>query len=143
MVYGQAANSYQKTAVETADSLKLIIMCYEAAINDLQNAKKYHQEHSMDQTYENVRHAQDIITELLVGLDYERGGEIAQNLSRLYNYMLRQLVGINTNKETSLYDHLIHLLSELKDAWVQIRSNGVAEMGSGDMSGRQGAAVLA
>ncbi|MCE5243231.1 MAG: flagellar protein FliS, partial [Desulfobacteraceae bacterium] len=53
--------------------------------------------------------------------DYEQGGEVSVNLSRLYNYMLRQMIGINVRQDTSMYGHLIHMLSELKEAWEQIR----------------------
>jgi flagellar secretion chaperone FliS len=121
MTYNLALKSYQRTDVETADNLKLVIMCYDAAIRDLEEARTFHVNRSMESTYKKIHHAQDIITELLVGLDYERGGEIAQNLSRLYNFMLRQLIGINSRQDTAMYDHLIHLLSELRGAWEQVR----------------------
>ncbi len=121
MTTNQALKSYQKTNIETADTLKLVILCYDAAINDLQEAKKLHEARSMDAAYEKIRHVQDIVTELLVGLDYERGGDISINLSRLYNFILRQLIGINSKQDTSMYDHLSKILIDLKDAWVQIR----------------------
>jgi len=65
----------------------------------------------MEATYGKIRHAQDILTELLICLDYDRGGVIAQNLSKLYNFLLRQLVGINSRQDTIMYDHLIRILS--------------------------------
>ena len=68
-----------------------------------------------------IRHAQDIITELLVGLDYERGGDIARNLNRLYNFVLRQLIGINSRRDTAVYGHLVKILSDLKDGWEAMR----------------------
>ncbi len=128
MYYSDAVNSYQKTRVETVDDLKLVIMCYDATIRDLEDAKKLHQGQAMVATYEKIRHAQDIITELLVGLDYDRGGVIAQNLSKLYNFLLRQLVGINSRKDTAMYDHLIRILSELRSAWEQVRLNSLREV---------------
>jgi flagellar secretion chaperone FliS len=121
MTYNQQIKNYQKTNVETADNLKLVIMCYDVAIRDLEDAKKLHESRSMDAAYQKIHHAQNIITELLIALDYERGGEIAQNLSRLYNFVVRQLVGINSRQDTAMYDHLIHILSELKSAWEQVR----------------------
>jgi flagellar protein FliS len=140
MVYGHAASNYQKTAVETADNLKLIIMCYEASIRDLHIAKEFHVDRRMEQAYEKIRHAQDLVTELLIGLDYEKGGEIAQNLSRLYNFVLRELIGVNSRKEASVYDPVIHVLTELKDAWEQVRRtnpqlgvSGANRMAQGDV----------
>jgi flagellar protein FliS len=97
-------------------------MCYDAAIADLEEAKRLHDIRAMEETYGRIRHAQDLITELLVGLDYERGGEIAINLSRVYNFILRQLIGINSRQDTKIYSHLIRILAELRDAWEQIRS---------------------
>jgi len=118
-------------------------MCYEAVIKDLHNAKDYHQAQDMDQAYHYIRHAQDIITELLIGLDYERGGEIAHNLNRLYNFMLRELVGINAQKDPVIYEQLIHMLSELKDAWEQIRNQHPAGHAWQDSTMGHGNRILA
>ncbi len=125
MALNYALNTYQKTAVETADPLQLIILCYDAAIRDLGEAEELHEKGSMDEAYTKIRHAQDIVTELLVGLDYERGGDIARNLNRLYNFILRQLIGINSRQDTSIYHHLIKILAELREAWgeIKLRSN--------------------
>lgn len=128
MYYNEAAKSYHKTNVETADDLKLVIMCYDATIRDLQEAKKLHDGQAMEATYGKIRHAQDIITELLICLDYDRGGIIAQNLGKLYNFLLRQLVGINSRQDTIMYDHLIRILSELRNTWEQVRLNSMKEV---------------
>lgn len=107
----------------STDILKLVIRCYAAAIEDLREAKGMHgKEHSREAAYEKIRHAQDVITELLVGLDYERGGSIAQNLGRIYNFILRELIVIHTKKTTEIYDQLIRILEDLKGAWEQISS---------------------
>ena len=121
MVLNHASNVYHKTAIETADPLQLIIWCYEEVINDLKNAEELHEKKEMDDAYRKIRHAQDIITELLVGLDYERGGDIARNLNRLYNFVLRQLIGINSRRDTAIYGHLVKVLSDLKDGWEAMR----------------------
>jgi flagellar protein FliS len=125
MPYTNRAITYQKTNIESADPLKLIVMCYDAAIQDLDMARDFHQNSNMEAAYEKIRHAQDIITELLLALDYERGGEIAQNLSRLYNFTLRKLLTINSREDTSIYNHLIRILSGLRDAWEEIRQRNV------------------
>lgn len=121
MALTRASNVYHRTAIQTSDPLQLIIMCYDGAINDLRQAKELHERSEMNEAYQRIRHAQDIITELLVGLDYERGGNIARNLNRLYNFVLRQLIGINSRGNTSIYDDLVKILSNLKDAWESVK----------------------
>jgi len=133
MAMNHALNTYQKTAVETADPLQLIILCYDTAIRDLKEAREMHEKHDMDGAYRKIRHAQDIVTELLVGLDYERGGDIAKNLNRLYNFILRRLMGINSREDTAIYGHLIKILSELKSAWdeIKLRQHDIPSMDAG------------
>jgi flagellar secretion chaperone FliS len=126
VVHLNAFNAYQKTNIETADPLRLIILCYDAAIQDLEIARGNHSSGQIDITFDKIRHAQDVLTELLLALDFERGGEIAQNLSRLYNFMLRQLIGINARSDTSVYEHLIRMLAELKEAWETIRDKNLS-----------------
>ncbi len=132
MVLNYASNIYHRTAIQTADPLQLIILCYDAAISDLKEAKELHERREMNEAYRKIRHAQDVITELLVGLDYERGGNIARNLNRLYNFILRQLIGINSREDTSIYGQLVKILSELKDGWEAIKlSPGLTSVKTG------------
>ncbi len=121
MITSRAQEAYRKTNVETADTASLVLMCYDATISDLRQAQEYHVAHHMDAAYERIRHGQDIITELLVGLDFERGGEIAINLSRIYNYLLRELLGINSTKPPETYSSLIRILEELREAWQEVK----------------------
>ena len=64
--------------------------------------------------------AQDLITELMVSLDFERGGEIAQGLFSLYMYFNQQLVDANVNKSAEPLVSVRTMLSELRAAWDQI-----------------------
>jgi flagellar protein FliS len=125
MSYGNALKSYQNTSIKTADTIQLVILCYERAIKDLNIAKQLHENDALEDGYKSIRHAQDIITELLLGLDYDRGGEISTNLSKIYNFMLRELMGINSSKDTVVYGHIIRMLAELKDAWEQVRKSAL------------------
>ncbi|MBC7360559.1 MAG: flagellar export chaperone FliS [Desulfacinum sp.] len=102
----------------------LIVRCYDALIRDFQDAKRAHSEGNEDLLMDRIRHAQDIVTELLIGLDYERGGEIAANLGRIYNYMLRELVGIRDSHAQQTLDGMISIAGELREAWVQVACAG-------------------
>jgi flagellar protein FliS len=62
-----------------------------------------------------------IIEGLLNSLNIEAGGEIALNLERLYLYMIRELTLANLKNDEKRIEHIISLLKELKDAWVQIK----------------------
>ena len=59
----------------------------------------------------------NLVEGLRVCLDEERGGEIAQNLAALYEYMARQLVKANTYNEVNLLKEVASLLRELQTGW--------------------------
>jgi flagellar protein FliS len=64
-----------------------------------------------------ILRAHDIIAQLLSSLDYELGGEVAQNLASLYSYMLNQMMIANVKNDARLLEQVIALLATLKDAW--------------------------
>ena len=50
-------------------------------------------------------------------LDFDNGGEIAENLFRLYEFAPQQLLASLRTGEAERVDAAIHSLSEIRDAW--------------------------
>jgi flagellar secretion chaperone FliS len=61
-----------------------------------------------------------IVDTLRANLDHKAGGEIADNLASLYDYMSRRLVESNATNQPKLLQEVISLLKEVKEAWVAI-----------------------
>jgi flagellar protein FliS len=112
--------AYQEHDASNAEFLNLIVRCYDALIRDFQDAKGAYAEGHEDFLMDRIRHAQDILTELLIGLDYERGGEIAANLGRIYNYMLRELIALRTSQAQETLERMISMAADLREAWVRV-----------------------
>ena len=119
-MYCNGIQSYRKTNITTSDPLRLIIMCYEGIIDCLKLAKEKIKEKDYEKKAKAIINVQDIINELLCSLDFERGGEIATNLSSLYNYMLRRIIHGDVNRDMSAIDEVIGMLNELLSAWREL-----------------------
>jgi flagellar protein FliS len=116
-MYRCGIETYRKTHVITADPRRLIIMCYEGAIDQLMIAKARYLAEDYEGKSKALSKAQDFITELLCSLNLEQGGVIAKNLKALYNYMLMRLFQGDLARELNAYEEVIRMLKDLKSAW--------------------------
>ena len=133
-MYRNGFQSYRKTNVITSDPKRLVLMCYEGAIDNLKIAKNRYAEKDYEGKSLVIEKAQDIINELMCSLDFEKGGSIAGNLESLYNYMTRRIIHADINRDIGAIDEVIRMLSELKFAWEETfyrqgRKSGPENMG--------------
>lgn len=131
--YTDPLKAYKETNIRTASQGKLIVMLYEEAIRQLDLAiqELERKTRKLDLVHNAVVKAQDIVTELMVSLDFEKGGEIAKNLLGLYLFFNRQLLEANVRKDSTMLKDVRKLLLELKDAWAQVAHVQVEEPRSG------------
>src|SRR3954469_22824611 len=83
---------YRATKVETAGSVDLVVMLYQGAVKFIRLAIEALEEEDMKTAHTNLGRAQDIIVELLGSLNREAGGQIATQLSGVYDYCFRRLI---------------------------------------------------
>ena len=119
-------NAYKETKIRTASQGQLIIMIYDEAIKQIDIATASLEEGSkrFDEVHNAIVKAQDLVTELTVSLDMERGGEIAKRLFSLYMFFREQLSTANVEKSSTGLSSIRSMLAELRDAWVQICKTG-------------------
>lgn len=126
-----AMNPYQEyktNQIDTADPKQLVIMLYDGAIKFIDIAiEKVSDFKTYDVANTNILKAQDIITELMLSLDMEKGGEIASNLFNLYTYMKKELLEANINKDAEKLKGVTKFLKELLEAWENIDQNAVID----------------
>jgi flagellar protein FliS len=115
-------HSYRETQIKTATPAKLILMLYDGAIKYINLAvEKLDNKHkAYDEVSNHIIRAQDIVTELMVSINFEKGGEIAKNLFSLYMYMNRRLLEANIKKNSAVLEEIKKLLVELRSAWAEI-----------------------
>lgn len=108
---------YQQTQIQTASPEKILIMLYDGAIQFLNKASVAMDEQDIEKTHNNIMGAQRIITEFMTSLDMEIGGEMAQNLYRLYEYLNYRLVQANIKKNKAYLEEVLRHLKDLKATW--------------------------
>ncbi len=115
-------NAYKKTTVKTAGQGKLIVMLYDEGIRQLDIALEGLQQEKppVDKIHNAIVKTQDVVTELMVSLDFDKGGDIARNLFSLYMYFNQQLLEANMQKDVKVLQDVRRLMAELREAWSAI-----------------------
>jgi len=115
------ANVGLETGIASASPLKLIIMLYDGALAALLGAKHNMAAGNIAAKGSAISKAITIIDNgLRASLDKSAGGEIADNLDALYDYMTRRLLEANLKNEVGMVEEVHRLLADLRGAWVAI-----------------------
>ena len=121
-----AINAYKNIGIDSsvagADPHKLILLLYQGALLAISSAKNNMLRKNIPAKGKSISHAILIIESgLKSSLDKNVGGELAQNLSALYDYMNQRLMVANLKNDVAALDEVSALLTELKGAWEEIR----------------------
>lgn len=121
MSYLQPWQSYRQVSANTASPGQLVAMLYDGAINFLERALHgFACEDPLEfnsTISNNILKAQKIITELNSSLDLTNGGQLAETLRALYDYMDRRLTESNIKKDRDGIEETIRRLTVLRNAW--------------------------
>lgn len=105
---------------ETLPPARQIVILYDAAIACLGEARQAAEQHRIEDRWRAAGRARAIVEALKGCLDFERGGEIAPLLDRLYGYLLHRMLAIDLHNEAAACDEVAARLAELRDAWAGV-----------------------
>lgn len=130
--YSNRAAAYARlgteTSIESASPHKLILMLYDGALLALRTASVAMESKDIPGKGKAISKAIDIITNgLKVSLDLNAGGELAERLDALYEYMSDRLLYANLHNNQAALDEVAGLLASLREAW-----QGIADQVGGN-----------
>ena len=120
MVPSRYHNQYRKNEVSTSSQGRLILMMYEGAIKFATMALQSIEKGDIAGQGKYINKTHDIINELSLALDLKKGGEVAQSLESLYQFMLSQLTLANIKSDRKALEIVIKILKPLSEAWEQL-----------------------
>jgi len=119
-------NAYQTVQIDAAvlgsTPHELISKLLSGAIDSVIGAKRHMQNKDIDGKSALIKVAIAIITDGLRGsLNMAEGGELAQKLDTLYEYMAQCLLKAHANNDIASLDEVASLLGEIKAGWDGIK----------------------
>ena len=110
-------DAYLEGRILSADPLELVGMLYQGCSVAVREARRRLEEGDIAARSRAVTRALEILAELTQSLDRPRGGEIAERLAALYDYMQGRLIDANCRQEDAPLAEVLALLATLGEAW--------------------------
>jgi len=119
------SQAYSKVSVDngvmTASPHKLIQMLFDGALLAVADARSSMSKREVAKKGAAISRAIEIISNgLKASLDFNTGGDLAERLGSLYDYMCDRLFHANLHNDAAALQEVSTLLTELKSAWEEI-----------------------
>lgn len=119
MPNANAYANYKQASVETATPEKLLLMLFDSGIKFLNLGKLAIEQKDYSLANKNFVKVQDILFELRVSLDMDKGGEIAANLYKLYDFYRNEVMKANITKDAELLPPVLEFFRLYRDMWTE------------------------
>lgn len=118
--------AYTEGSIFSDNPVSLVVALYQGALEATQQAELAVHAKDIPGRTKAINKAISIVTELLVSLDLERGGEISQNLRQLYSYMQKQLINAHIRQAAEPIAEVSKLLTTLLEGWRGVQQSVLA-----------------
>lgn len=115
--------SYREAAVPGASPLRLVILLYEQAVEDLGSAREAHRRNDIEGRTRHINHALLVIGHLQASLDKDQGGQVAENLERFYGQLRSGLVEAQCKQSAVGLEQQISRLVLVHQAWCKVEGS--------------------
>lgn len=139
-MYKNVHEQYTNMSVTTVDRGRLLLMLYDGCIRFLKHAKMGLEAKDIMKFAKYLSKSQAILAELMATLDFEKGGDIARDLDRIYDFCIFHLTEANLEKNPEKIGRVISVIETITSAYREIiegsASKTTAEAGSSEEEGK-------
>jgi flagellar protein FliS len=122
--HSRASAAYRDA--EAHPPARQIVLLFDRAIRHLEDARLAIRDRRIDARFNHVVKAHAIVAALQSCLDFERGGEVAPMLDRLYGHVLGRLMLINHQNDAAICEELAALLRRMRAGWAELADQPAA-----------------
>ncbi len=111
------SNHYKNNQILTASPDQILVMLFDGAIRFVRQARFAIDEKRLADKSNAIARAIAIVTEFSNTLNHDVGGDIAADLSRLYDFVIRELSAVNAHNEIKRLDPVEKILLDLREGF--------------------------
>lgn len=117
----ESYDSYRSVDLEaraaSASPYQLVLVLFDGLLDELARARGHIEAKQYQQKGQSLEKCLNILNGLNSALDYDNGGELIQDLSRLYDYCIYRLADVSVSLSLEHLDEVTRLLGVLREGW--------------------------
>jgi len=122
-----SAETYRVQDTHGKSQLDLIIQVYDGAIAAYRAAAECYRKEDYQAGYRQIEKGKNFVVHLYTTLDNDQGGQVADNLAKLYSFIVAQTSVVEATKDLSEIDDIITVLTNLRDGWSALKQQEVKD----------------
>jgi len=120
MKSSESASAYRQSTAFGATAVGQVVALYDTILRDLHRAMDAVEAKRIEERVNSSNHALLVIGELQSVLDFQRGGEAAQNLNGFYNVTRGMVLQASMGSSREKFQEVIAMFARLRAAWSQV-----------------------
>lgn len=117
MTFSNAYNVYKTNSVNYASKEQLLLMLLDGAVKFAKLAKEAILNKNVVEAHKNIIKTENIFLELTYSLDTNLGGKWAEDLKKVYEFIIDTLGRANITKDPEIIEEAIGLIEEVREMW--------------------------
>ena len=130
----QHLQAYEDIEISTKSPVDLLLKIYDGALQSLAATKNAYEKSDFQTGYLSLEKTRRFVVHLYTTLDFDKGGAIAEDLGKLYVFVLNQIDMVEATKELDRIDSCTKVLTNIRDGWCGIKSQPANAKLSGSAS---------
>lgn len=119
--------AYRRAETMGKSQIDLILTVYDGAIKSLKTAAEHYSNARTDEGYAELQKTKRFVTHLFTTLDQEKGGEVADNLGKMYVWVISQLHVLEATKDQEQFESVLTVLNNLRAGWAELKAQSLSE----------------
>ncbi|HEX8610262.1 MULTISPECIES: flagellar export chaperone FliS [Massilia] len=126
MSYSDAYSDYHSVNLDAqtarASPVELVLLLTDGLLDELARARGHIVGKRYEQKAISIDKCVEIINGLSSSLDFEQGGDVVENLARLYDFCAARLHGAGIKMDPAMLDEVVEILGTIRQGWLGVQA---------------------
>lgn len=104
-----------------ATPVELVLLLTDGLLDELARARAHIVARRYEQKAASIDKCVEIINGLSSSLDFEQGGEVVENLARLYEFCAAHLHGAGIKLDPVMIDEVVQVMTTIRNGWLGVQ----------------------